>query len=121
MMEVVRELPLHEHTFAVVDVETTGLSARMGDRICELAVVIVRGGQIVGQLQSLVNPQKPISRGAAAVNGISDSMVRDAPAFRKVAPELVKALDGAVLVAHNASFDLSFISSELRAAGYSTP
>src|SRR5919201_2708607 len=120
-MEVARELPLREHTFAVVDVETTGLSARTGDRICEVAVVLARGGQIVDQVQTLVNPQKPISRAAAAVNGISDHMVRNSPTFHQVAPALLEALDGAVLVAHNASFDLSFISAELRAAGFNPP
>lgn len=93
----------------------------MGDRICEVAVVLVRGGQIVDQLQTLVNPQKPISRGATAVNGITDSMVRTAPAFRSVAPQLIGVLDGAVMVAHNASFDMAFISAELRSAGYNPP
>src|SRR4051812_24545616 len=101
-MEVERDVPLYEHTFAVVDVETTGLSARTGDKICEVAVVIARGGKIVDQLQTLVNPQKPISRGAAAVNGISEAMVRNAPTFKQVAPRVIEALDGAVLVAHNA-------------------
>jgi len=120
-MQAARELPLYQQTFAVVDVETTGLSARMGDRICEVAVVVASGGQIVDQMQTLVNPQRPISWGASAVNGITDRMVRDAPVFRTVAPALVKALDGAVLVAHNASFDLSFISAELRAVGYNPP
>ena len=89
-MEVTRDLPLQEHTFAVVDVETTGLSTRTGDRICEVAVVLARGGQIVDQLQTLVNPQKPISRGAAAVNGITDGMVRNSPAFHEVAPALLE-------------------------------
>lgn len=120
-MEVARDVSLLELTFAVVDVETTGLSARTGDRICEVAVVITRGGQIVDQLQTLVNPGRPISYGASAVNGITDSMVRSAPTFRNVAPALVSALDGAVLVAHNASFDLSFLSTEMRNAGYSPP
>ncbi|MFL5731866.1 MAG: exonuclease domain-containing protein [Chloroflexia bacterium] len=120
-MEVVRDLPLHGHTYAVVDVETTGLSVRTGDRICEVAVVLARGGQIVDQLQTLVNPQKPISRGASAVNGITDSMVRKSPTFRQVAPALVEALEGAVLVAHNAPFDISFISAELRGAGFQPP
>lgn len=120
-MEVEREIPLYQNTFAVVDVETTGLSARMGDKICEVAVVVARGGQIVDQLQTLVNPLKPISRGASAVNGITDSMVRSAPTFRHVASRLLESLDGAVLVAHNASFDMAFISAELRAAGYDPP
>ena len=112
---------MYEQTFAVVDVETTGLSARMGDRICEVAVVVARGGQVVDQLQTLVNPQKPISRGAAAVNGISDRMVRDQPTFREVAASVLKVLDGAVLAAHNASFDMAFISAEMRAAGHVPP
>src|SRR5438093_1440578 len=121
IMEVERDAPLYEQTFAVVDVETTGLSARMGDRVCELAVVLARGGQIVDQLQTLINPQKPISKGASAVNGITDFMVRKAPPFRSVAGDLIKALDGAILVAHNANFDMAFLSSELRAVGYDPP
>src|ERR1043165_6758432 len=121
IMEVERDIPLYEQTFAVVDVETTGLSARMGDRICELAVVVARGGHIVDQLQTLINPQKPISRGASAVNGITDVMVRKAPTFRNVAADLLHALDGAVLVAHNANFDMAFLSSELRAVGFDPP
>ncbi len=121
LMEVVRSLPLDQVTFAVVDVETTGLSARTGDRICELAVVVSRGGEITNQLQTLINPGRPISFGARAVNGISDRMVSQAPAFHTVAPVLLQTLDGAVLVGHNASFDISFLSGELRSAGYESP
>jgi DNA polymerase III epsilon subunit family exonuclease len=120
-MQAIRDLPLDELTYAVVDVETTGLSSRLGDRICELAVVIVSGGRIVDRLQTLVNPGRPISRGANAVNGITDSMVQNAPYFRNVAPALVEAFKGAVLVGHNASFDLSFLSAELREAGHNPP
>jgi DNA polymerase III epsilon subunit family exonuclease len=120
-MEVARNLPLHGLTFAVVDVETTGLSARLGDRICEVAVVLGRDGQIVDQFQTLVNPGRPISRGASAVNGITNAMVLDAPPFRSVASAVKEVLDGTVLVAHNASFDLSFISAEMRSAGYDPP
>ena len=120
-MEVEKTLSLDRLTFAVVDVETTGLSARLGDKICEVAVVLGRAGQIVGQLQTLVNPGRSISRGASAVNGITNSMVYDAPPFRIVAPAVKEALEGTVLVAHNASFDLSFISAEMRSAGYEPP
>jgi DNA polymerase III epsilon subunit family exonuclease len=120
-MEVSKNLPLHGLTFAVVDVETTGLSSRLGDKICEVAVVLGHGGQIVGQLQTLVNPGRPISRGASAVNGITNMMVHDAPPFHSVAPALKEMLEGTVLVAHNASFDLSFISAEMRSAGYDPP
>ncbi len=115
------DLPLDELTYAVVDVETTGLSARTGDRICEVAVVLARHGQVVDQFQTLINPCRPISYGASAVNGITDMMVRNAPLFRTVAPSLLRMLEGAVLVGHNASFDLSFLSAELRAAGHPPP
>ncbi len=120
-MEIEHGTRLTELTFAVVDVETTGLSARTGDRICEIAVVLTRGGQVIGRLQTLVNPERPISYGASAVNGITDAMVRSAPPFRRVAPELLNMLDGAVLVGHNASFDISFISAELRACAHTPP
>lgn len=120
-MEIEGKARLDDLTFAVVDVETTGLSARLGDRICELAVVLTRGGQVVDQLQTLVNPGRSISYGASAVNGISDRMVQRAPAFHEIADDLVSRLDGSVLVGHNASFDLSFISAELRGAGYQPP
>ncbi|MEO8288888.1 MAG: exonuclease domain-containing protein [Chloroflexota bacterium] len=120
-MEVARNQALRNLTYAVVDVETTGLSALGGDRICEVAVVVARGGQIVDQFQSLVNPGRPISYGASAVNGISNAMVQNAPHFRTIAPALIDILDGAVLAAHNASFDISFISTELRAAGHEPP
>ena len=120
-MEVARNQSLRNLTFAVVDVETTGLSALAGDRICEVAIVTAKNGQIADQYQTLVNPGRPISYGASAVNGISNNMVRNAPSFRSIAGEVLELLDGAVLVAHNASFDISFISTELRAAGYSSP
>ncbi len=120
-MEVERGARLRDLTYAIVDVETTGLSSRLGDRICEVAVVLTRHGQVVDQLQTLVNPGRSISYGASAVNGITDRMVRDAPPFRKVAARVLEMLDGAVLVGHNASFDLSFLSAELQAAGYKPP
>ena len=116
-----QERPLSELTYAVVDVETTGLSARTGDRICEVAVVLARGGQVVDQLQTLVNPRRPISYAASAVNGITAAMVRNAPTFATIAPALLRMFRGAVLVGHNAAFDLSFLSSELRAAGCPPP
>jgi DNA polymerase III epsilon subunit family exonuclease len=122
-MDTAGSLPLRNLTYAVIDVETTGLSARTGDRICELAVVVGRNGAIVDQLQTLVNPGRPISYGASAVNGITDSMVRNAPPFRKVAASLLELLspENTVLVGHNSSFDISFISAELRQAGFDPP
>lgn len=122
-MKAAASLPLRQLTYAVIDVETTGLSSRLGDRICEVAVVLGHNGAIVDQMQTLVNPGRPISYGASAVNGITDSMVRNAPPFRKVAQLLSDFLDSenTVIVAHNSSFDLGFISAEMRQAGFTPP
>lgn len=104
--------PLDEVPYAVVDVETTGLGA--ADRVIEVACVRLRGLQEVTRFQSLVNPGIPIAASAAAVSGISDAMVNGAPIYPEVAPAFEPLLAGAVFVAHNAPFDLSFLSRERR-------
>jgi DNA polymerase-3 subunit epsilon len=98
--------------FAVVDVETTGLSPAFGDRVCEIAVVHAQGNKEKSTFATLINPGRPISPGAAAVNGITPAMVARAPAFQDVAPEIMKRLTGRVFVAHNAPFDLGFLAAE---------
>ncbi|MFH1086494.1 MAG: exonuclease domain-containing protein [Chloroflexota bacterium] len=112
----VADLPL-----AFVDVETTGLSPRYGDRVCEIAVLRVEGDEPADALQQLINPLRPISPGAQAVNGISAEMLRDAPIFHDVADRLLALCEGAVLVAHNAPFDLSFLTAEFAYAGLRAP
>lgn len=105
---------LDDCAFAVVDVETTGSSAGGGDRITEIAVVVVQGVRCEIVLESLVNPGRPISTFATSVTGITDGMVRDAPPFDALADALLAALAGRVFVAHNARFDWTFLGSELR-------
>jgi DNA polymerase-3 subunit epsilon len=100
--------------FAVVDVETTGLSPAFGDRVCEIAVVHLRENEELETFSTLINPGRPISPGAAAVNGITDALVVQAPAFRDVVAEVVRRLDGYVFVAHNAPFDLGFLAAEFQ-------
>jgi DNA polymerase-3 subunit epsilon len=100
--------------FAVVDVETTGLSPAFGDRVCEIAIVHLQGNTELETFSTLINPGRPISPGAAAVNGITDAMVATAPSFRDVASEIVRHLDGSVFVAHNAPFDLAFLAAEFQ-------
>ncbi|MHB1134066.1 MAG: exonuclease domain-containing protein [Chloroflexota bacterium] len=114
-------LPLERVPFAFVDVETTGLSARGGDRICEVAVVVLQGGCEVHRFVTLVDPGRPISPGAAAVNGLSAAKLRGAPAFADVAAQVAAALGRGVPVAHNAPFDLSFLALELGLAGWAPP
>jgi DNA polymerase III subunit epsilon len=109
--------PLDGQILAAFDVETTGLSAFFGDRICEVGIVRAQGDEILDTYQTLVNPQRPISPGAARVNGLSDEQVRQAPSFSEIAASLLALLDGAVLVCHNAPFDLSFLQAELSRLG----
>lgn len=101
-------------TFAVVDVETTGLDPERGHRVCEIAVLRYRGGKVLESFESLVNPQRSISSGASAVNKLSDWHVATAPVFAQVAERAQTLMDGAVIVAHNASFDLGFLAMEWR-------
>lgn len=108
-------LEIRDAIFAIVDVETTGLTPE--DRITEVAALRIRGDIVLDRFQSLVNPQIHIPMVAAAVSGIDDAMVADAPKFSQVWPSLERVLAGAVLVAHNAPFDLHFLSAERKRAG----
>jgi DNA polymerase-3 subunit epsilon len=102
--------------FAVVDVETTGGGVDRGHRITEIAVVEVRGGRIVDEYQTLVNPGRRIPPGVQALTGITDEMVAGAPYFDHVAETILARLEGRVFVAHNVSFDWGFVSTELTRA-----
>lgn len=105
-------------SYAVVDVETTGTRADAGDRITEVAVVVVRGREVVRRFDTLVNPERSIPPMITALTHITWEMVKDAPRFGDICAELLETLDGNVFVAHNAAFDWRFISSEVaRATG----
>lgn len=106
------ETPFHEVPFVVVDVETTGGSAHAGDRVTEVAAVVVQGAEIRDVFQSLVNPERPIPPFITHLTGISDAMVHSAPVFRDIAGDLAVELAGRVFVAHNARFDWSFLNAE---------
>jgi DNA polymerase-3 subunit epsilon len=107
-------LDIDSRPLVVLDVETTGLYVSYGDRICEVGLVVVQEDKIVETFQSLVNPQCPISPGAGRVNGIRDEDVSQAPLFAEIANQVLKRVDGSILVCHNAPFDLSFLDAELR-------
>ena len=112
---------LNEIPFAVFDVETTGLSPAYGHRICEVACLRLRDGVEVGRFESLVDPGRAISVGAFRVNRITAGMLAGAPTFDAVAGPLLALMDGAVLVAHNAPFDLGFLAAELEIASLPPP
>lgn len=102
--------------FAVLDVETTGFDANGADRIVEIAVLRVdEYGRPMGDYSTLVNPHR--NTGAPHIHGIHNSDVVSAPTFKQVAGDVVELLRDAILVAHNASFDMRFLTAELRRAG----
>lgn len=103
---------------AIVDLETTGMSAR-ADRVTEIAVLEVDDGRLVDEWTTLIDPEMPIPPEIRGLTGISDAMVRDAPAFASVADELAARLEGRVLVAHNVRFDYGFLKAEFERTGRS--
>jgi DNA polymerase-3 subunit epsilon len=105
-------------SYVVVDVETTGGRAMHGDRITEIAAVVVRGGEIVDVFETLVNPQRAIPPWITRLTNISWGMVKDAPPFEALSDKVLAVLGGHVFVAHNARFDWAFVNAELeRASG----
>lgn len=103
--------------FAFLDLETTGLSPWFGDRVCEVGIVITHGRRIRDTYQTLVNPQRVLSFGAASTNGLTDAELAEAPIFGEVAEEVSRHLQDAVIVCHNAAFDLQFLDNEFRRLG----
>ena len=99
--------------FAVVDVETTGTSARAGGRIVEIAVVALEASGPRVAFQSLVNPGVPLPPFVSRLTGISDAAVRGAPRFEEIADAVLASLTGAVFVAHSVRFDWGFVAAEL--------
>ena len=113
------DVALCQLRFAVVDVETTGMSPASADRVTEIAIVHVDGGEVTEAFETLVNPQRPIPPAIIALTHITWEMVRDAPTFAGVAESVLAGLRERVFVAHNASFDWRFVSAEVsRAAGF---
>ncbi len=108
------ELSLRETTFVVVDLETTGGRTRSTDgtppdAITEIGAVKVRGGVVLGEFATLVDPQRSIPPQIVQLTGITSAMVCDAPTIDAVLPIFLEFAGGAVLVAHNAGFDIGFL------------
>jgi DNA polymerase-3 subunit epsilon len=107
---------LKQESFAVVDVESTGSRHTAGDRITEIAVVVVKNGVATTTFETLINPDRPIPPMISSLTNITSSMVRNAPKFRDVCDQLIGALEGHIFVAHNATFDWRFINAEIERA-----
>lgn len=99
-------------SFTVFDLETTGLDAST-EKIIEIGAIKYREGIESDRFQTFVNPQKPIPQSASNVNHIYDNMVKGAPLINEVLPQFMAFIGSDVLVAHNASFDIKFIQTEL--------
>ena len=113
--------PLSDVTFCVVDLETTGGSAQTGSMITEIGAVKVRGGEVLGEFQTLVNPHRAIPPFIAVLTGITDAMVAAAPPIDQVLPQFLEFAAGSVLVAHNAPFDVGFLKHFAQGQGRPWP
>lgn len=115
---------LQETTFVVVDLETTGSSPKKGAAITEIGAVKVKGGEIIGEFKTFVNPLILIPQYISEMTGISDLMLANAPIIDEVFPIFLEFLGDhseTVLVAHNAPFDLSFLKSSAKDLNYIWP
>ncbi|MBR1812696.1 MAG: PolC-type DNA polymerase III [Lachnospiraceae bacterium] len=102
--------------YVVFDIETTGLSAYL-DHIIEIGAVKVEHGEIVDRFSTFVNPHVPIPKNIEKLTSITDAQVMDAPSIETVLPQFLEFCEGAVIVAHNASFDTGFIGQACKRAG----
>jgi DNA polymerase-3 subunit epsilon len=100
-------------TVAVLDFETTGLSPNCGDRATEIAITLVRDGQVVDRYQSLMNAGRRIPAEVTHITGITNAMIATAPPVAKVMREACNFVGNTPVVAHNASFDKKFWEAEL--------
>lgn len=103
---------LSELPIAVLDVETTGASANLGDRVIEIGVARYECGVKVCEYEQLINPNRRIGPGITALTGITPEMCADQPTFAQQFDPMMNVLRGAVLVGHNVRFDLSFLRRE---------
>jgi DNA polymerase-3 subunit epsilon len=112
---------IHSTVFAVVDVETTGLSPER-NRITEIGIVKIRNGEVIAEYEKLLNPGQFIPHEISRLTGITNEMVYDKPSFEEIAGEVVSFLfsegENIVFGGHNVTFDFRFLNTSLERAGY---
>jgi DNA polymerase III subunit epsilon len=116
----IRSVPLTDLDFTVVDVETTGWAPEEAG-ITEIGAVRVHGGTVIAEFGSLVNPGTPVPQAITELTGISDQMLTSAPPVAAVLPGLLAFAEGSVLAAHNAPFDLRFLTAACAGIGRDWP
>ncbi len=112
------EQDIAEIPVVVLDTETTGLHAGLGNRMVEIGAVRFEKWREVGQLNTLIYPDRRMESKASEVSGIQDHDLTHAPPFAAIVPQFLSLIDGALLVAHNALFDAEFVGMELSIAGH---
>ncbi len=102
----------------ILDIETTGLKARQGDRVVEVACIeICDRSTSDNTFHTYVNPQRKMSEEARKIHGLSEDFLRDKPVFPRIAAELIAFIKGSELLIHNAPFDIGFLIQEFKLAG----
>lgn len=109
--------PLDQTTFVVVDLETTSGSPEH-DRITEVGAVKIRAGELLGEMSTLIDPQRSVPAGITVLTGISDGLVEGRPQVSAVLPSFLEFSRGTTLVAHNARFDVGFLNAALQRLDY---
>lgn len=108
--------------FTIFDTETTGLSPYKGDRLIEIAALQIIDGEVSREeFVTLINPERNIPAEATKVNGITSDMVKNAPKAHEVLAYFMEFIGNSTIVAHNAQFDLRFLSAELKKANLLIP
>ena len=104
-------------TYCVLDLETTGFSP-VTEKITEIGIMKLKGTEVIGKFSTFVNPEKPIPHRVVEITNITDDMVKDADTIDKIFPKMLDFIDGSVLVAHNADFDINFLMHNAKVLGY---
>ena len=104
-------------TYCVLDLETTGFSATT-EKITEVGIMKIQNGEVLDQFSCFVNPEKHIPQRVSEVTNITDDMVADAETIDKVFPRILDFIEGSVLIAHNAPFDMGFLKQNAKNLGY---
>lgn len=113
-------LPWNETPFVVIDTETSG-AYPLSAELCEVAAVRIEDGKIVGEYSSLIKPTQTMSEKIIGIHGITNEMVADAPPVAEVMPKLHDFIQGAVVLAHHAPFDVGFLAWEFEKLGLELP
>jgi len=103
--------------FAVIDVETTGGGIK-GNRLTEICIVLLKGGEVQDKYTTLINPEKQIPTQITALTGIDNDLVKDAPKFHEVAKTIEEFMRNAIFVAHNVNFDYNVLRNEFKELGF---